>query len=115
MVKLRGTIGSTLAPAPSCILGRGKPLDDPDTFPMSEGNRMRLGIDFGTTRIVAAAADRGNYPILTFETREGAVDWFPSLAAFRGAERRYGWEAWAMQGEPGWTVVRSLKRILENA
>src|SRR5262245_47383164 len=76
---------------------------------------MRLGIDFGTTRIVAAAADRGNYPILTFETREGPVDWFPSLAAFRGAERSYGWEARAMHGEPGWTVVRSLKRILEDA
>ncbi len=76
---------------------------------------MKLGVDFGTTRIVAAAADRGNYPILKFETREGAVDWFPSLVALRGAERRYGWDAWTVQGEPGWTVVRSLKRMLEEA
>ena len=76
---------------------------------------MKLGIDFGTTRIVVAAVDRGNYPIRTFDTREGAADWFPSLVAFRGDERRYGWDAWAVQGEPGWTAVRSLKRILEDA
>ena len=76
---------------------------------------MKLGIDFGTTRIVVAAADRGNYPLLTFETPEGTADWVPSLVALRGAERRYGWEAWAVQAEPGWTVVRSLKRVLEDA
>ena len=29
--------------------------------------------------------------------------------------RRFGWEAYAMQGEPGWTIVRSLKRYLEDA
>ena len=76
---------------------------------------MKLGIDFGTTRIVTAAADRGNYPLLTFDTREGNADWFPSLVALRGDERRYGWDAWTAQGEPGWTAVRSLKRILEDA
>jgi molecular chaperone DnaK (HSP70) len=76
---------------------------------------MRLGIDFGTTRVVVAAVDRGNYPLLTFETREGAMDWFPSLVALQGGQRRYGWDAWAVQGEPGWTVVRSLKRVLEDA
>src|SRR5215471_11991772 len=76
---------------------------------------MKLGIDFGTTRIVVAAADRGNYPLLTFETPEGTADWFPSLVAPRGAERLYGWDAWAMQAEPGWTVARSLKRLLEDA
>jgi molecular chaperone DnaK (HSP70) len=76
---------------------------------------MRLGIDFGTTRVVVAAVDRGNYPLLTFETREGAMDWFPSLVALQGGQRRYGWDAWAAQGEPGWTVVRSLKRVLADA
>jgi molecular chaperone DnaK (HSP70) len=78
-------------------------------------NDVKLGIDFGTTRIVTAAADRGNYPVLTFDTREGNADWFPSLVALRGDERRYGWDAWTVQGEPGWTAVRSLKRILEDA
>jgi molecular chaperone DnaK (HSP70) len=76
---------------------------------------MKLGIDFGTTRVVAAAVDRGNYPIVTFETRDGTADWFPPLVALRGPERRFGWGAWAVQGETGWTVVRSLKRVLEDA
>ncbi len=76
---------------------------------------MRLGIDFGTTRVVAAAVDRGNYPILSFETPEGPMDWLPPLVALRGDERRYGWSAWASQAEPGWTFVRSLKRTLEDA
>ena len=77
---------------------------------------MRLGIDFGTTRIVAAATDRGNYPVLQFEAPDGAIhDWYPPLVAARGPERRYGWDAWLLQAEPGWTIVRSLKRILSEA
>ena len=60
--------------------------------------------------------DRGNYPLLSFETPEGAhADWFPSLVAVLGGERRYGWQAWACQHDPSWTVVRSLKRVLEDA
>ncbi len=77
---------------------------------------MRLGIDFGTTRIVVTGADRGNYPVLTFETPDGSArEWFPPLVAVQGERRVYGWEAWAAQEEPGWTVVRSLKRSLETA
>jgi molecular chaperone DnaK (HSP70) len=77
---------------------------------------MRLGIDFGTTRVVVAAADRGNYPVVSFECPDGAArDWFPPLIAVRGEQRRYGWEAWAAQEEPGWTIVRSFKRILSQA
>ena len=77
---------------------------------------MRLGIDFGTTRTVVATVDRGNYPILPFEHPDGAtVDWFPSLVAVQGAERVYGWQAWECQPYPGWTIVRSLKRLLEDA
>ena len=77
---------------------------------------MKLGIDFGTTRIVVAAVDRGNYPILSFEDPEGApADWFPSLVAVRGAQRLYGWQAWACQQYPTFTIIRSLKRILAEA
>lgn len=77
---------------------------------------MRLGIDFGTTRIVAAAADRGNYPVIAFECPDGAArEWVPPLIAVRGAERHYGWQAWALQGAPGITMVRSLKRVLADA
>ena len=77
---------------------------------------MRLGIDFGTTRIIVAFVDRGNYPVVSFDAPEGAArDWFPPLVAVKDQRRVYGWEAWAAQEEPGWTVVRSLKRALEGA
>ena len=81
---------------------------------------MKLGIDFGTTRIVAATADRGNYPLVGFESGgvesgDATFEWFPPLVAIRGAERLYGWDAWNAQADPGWTVVRSLKRLLETA
>ena len=77
---------------------------------------MRLGIDFGTTRIVVAAVDRGNYPLIGFETPEGdSCHWYPPLVAVRGAERAGGWAAYAAQQNPEWTVIRSIKRYLEDA
>jgi molecular chaperone DnaK (HSP70) len=77
---------------------------------------MKIGIDFGTTRIVVAASDRGNFPIVNFETPEGEVrDWFPPTVAVQGKTRLYGWEAVARQNDPGWSVVRSLKRSLRGA
>ncbi len=81
---------------------------------------MKLGIDFGTTRIVVAAADRGNYPLVSFENADDSFEWFPDIVALRGTasgdcERCFGWDAWNLQAEPGWTVVRSLKRYLEDA
>jgi len=76
---------------------------------------MRIGIDFGTTRIVVAAADRGNYPLVNFDGPEGAIrDWIPPLVAVREQQRVYGWDTWAVQGKPGWTVARSLKRSLKS-
>jgi len=76
---------------------------------------VKLGIDFGTTRIIVAAADRGNYPILHFESPEGVCDWFPSLIAIRGGELRYGWDAAELQADPSWTILRSIKRSLEDS
>ena len=77
---------------------------------------MKLGIDFGTNRIVVAVADRGNYPLVIFEAADGSrADWFPALVALRGNERRYGWNAWDAQADESWTVVRSVKRLLEDA
>jgi molecular chaperone DnaK (HSP70) len=77
---------------------------------------VRVGIDFGTTRIVVAAADRGNYPLVNFETSDGRThDWYPAVLALSGERRVYGWDALALHGEPGWTLVRSLKRHLKNA
>ena len=75
---------------------------------------MRLGMDFGTTRVVVAFVDRGNYPVVSFDSPDGtAREWFPPLVAVQADQRAYGWEAWAKQEEAGWTIVRSLKRTLE--
>jgi molecular chaperone DnaK len=77
---------------------------------------VKLGIDFGTTRVVVAGVDRGNYPLVHFETPDGHVrDWFPPLIAVRGETHVYGWDAWQVQGQAGWSVCRSLKRFLRNA
>lgn len=77
---------------------------------------VRLGIDFGTTRTVVAAVDRGNYPVVSFETADGEhYDWFPSVMAVCRDWRLYGWDAWAPQLEPSWTIIRSIKRVLESA
>lgn len=78
---------------------------------------MRLGIDFGTTRIVVAAADRGNFPVVRFETPSGeSVEWFPALIACgKDGSIWHGWRAWAAQADPAATVVRSLKRSLGDA
>lgn len=74
---------------------------------------MKLGIDFGTTRIVVAACDRGNYPVVSFEDPDGEVcDWFPPLIGVRDGKRIHGWEAWKAQDDPLATVVRSFKRHL---
>ncbi len=77
---------------------------------------MKIGIDFGTTRVVVASADRGNFPIVNFEAPDGQVyDWFPHVVAVKGNARLYGWEAVAMQDDDTWTVARSLKRHLRTA
>lgn len=74
---------------------------------------MLLGIDFGTTRTVVASSDRGNYPIVSFESATGDVtEWIPSLVAERRGELRYGLEAAEVAAEPGWVVLRSFKRLL---
>jgi len=77
---------------------------------------MRIGVDFGTTRVVVAAADRGNFPIVYFETPDGQMrDWFPPVVAVNGGKRHYGWEAVAVQDEKDWTLMRSPKRSLRTA
>jgi molecular chaperone DnaK (HSP70) len=77
---------------------------------------MRLGIDFGTTRVVVAQVDRGNFPLVSFEAPDGQThDWFPPVAAVNGDARLYGWHAIAAQEDENWTVLRSLKRYLRSA
>jgi len=74
---------------------------------------MLLGIDFGTTRTVVAAADRGNYPIVSFHPEDGdTLEWYPSVAAARGGEIVFGFDAAQKHGAEGWSVLRSFKRRL---
>jgi actin-like ATPase involved in cell morphogenesis len=86
------------------------------TIVATVANAVKLGVDFGTNRIVVAVADRGNFPLVNFEGSDGALaDWFPSLVAVRDTERLYGWDAYEVQGTESWTVIRSIKRLLEDA
>jgi molecular chaperone DnaK (HSP70) len=74
---------------------------------------MLLGIDFGTTRTVVAAVDRGNYPTVSFQREDGdTLDWYPSVMAARGDELLFGFDAAGKQGEPDWRLLRSFKRQL---
>jgi molecular chaperone DnaK len=67
---------------------------------------MRFGIDFGTTHTVVAMIDRGNYPVVSFEHGDA----IPSIVAVDPAgELHFG------RSEPGWKVVRSFKRLLNDA
>ena len=77
---------------------------------------MRLGIDFGTSRIVVAVADRGNYPVVSFEAPDGeAVEWIPPVIGVRGNEVAYGWDAWRHYSHAGWSHLRSVKSVLSTA
>src|SRR5262245_5536337 len=76
---------------------------------------MILGIDYGTTRTVVAAADRGNYPIIGFQGEDGNIqEWYPSLVAARAGELLFGLDAAILQDEPGWIIERSFKRDLSS-
>jgi molecular chaperone DnaK (HSP70) len=67
---------------------------------------MRFGIDFGTTHTVVAMIDRGNYPVVSFEHHDA----IPSVVSVDPkGELVFG------RTEPGWTVLRSFKRLLGDA
>ena len=73
---------------------------------------MKLGIDFGTTRTVVAAAAGGRHPLATFDVGGAYQEWLPGYVARVGGVLRYGWEAReALLGGAG-AAVRSLKRAL---
>ena len=55
-------------------------------------------------------------PLAGFESPDGQTrEWFPPLVAINGNERRYGWNAWQVQGDRRWNLLRSLKRCLKRA
>jgi molecular chaperone DnaK (HSP70) len=71
---------------------------------------MRLGIDFGTTRTVVAAAVDGRYPIAVFETPRGFAEFIPGLVVRGRGELSLGWDAAADIGADSQAVIRSIKR-----
>ncbi len=71
---------------------------------------MRLGIDFGTTRTVVAAAIDGRYPIAIFETPRGYSEFVPGMATRGGRDLSLGWDAQARLGSGSEAVLRSIKR-----
>lgn len=74
---------------------------------------MRLGVDFGTTRTIVAAVDRGNYPVVSFRDAAGdAHEFFPSVAALTPDGLVYGFEALRAAREDAAPVARSFKRAL---
>jgi molecular chaperone DnaK (HSP70) len=76
---------------------------------------VRLGIDFGTTRTVVACSDRGTYPVVGFQDESGdPIAWYPSVAAERAGELRFGFEALRVANDPEWTLLRSFKRLLST-
>src|SRR5687767_5384363 len=73
---------------------------------------MRLGIDFGTTRTVVAAAVDGRYPVATFDSGTGFCDYIPGIAARRGDELTLGWDAELTDATGG--ALRSIKRAVSR-
>lgn len=73
---------------------------------------MRVGIDFGTTHTVVAAVDRGNYPVVSFDGEDG---WPSLIAANAAGQLRFGPDAAAVRHDPAWSVLRSFKRLLNDA
>lgn len=70
---------------------------------------MRLGIDFGTTRTVVAAAEQGRYPVAAFETDGGFSEYLPGLAVCTPDLLCFGFEASQALASAS-AVVRSIKR-----
>ena len=70
---------------------------------------MKLGIDFGTTRTVVAAAIQGRYAIASFATHSGYTEYLPGVVGLRGDELVLGVEADSVLAGAD-RVVRSLKR-----
>ena len=77
------------------------------------GPIMRLGIDFGTTHTVVAFVDRGNYPVVAFDDGNAV----PSAIAIRLSDGalRFGSDAATLADDADWHVIRSFKRLLDDA
>ena len=72
---------------------------------------LRLGIDFGTTRTVVAAAHDGRYPVAAFDDGEEFREYVPGVAALVRGELVVGWDAArALAAGEADHAIRSIKR-----
>ena len=69
---------------------------------------MRLGIDYGTTRTVIAAVREGRYPVASFRTDSGFVEYLPGLASVTQNGLRYGTDA-----ESEWSIGQTKRDAAE--
>jgi len=75
--------------------------------------RMRLGIDFGTTRTVVAAVQDGRHPIVAFDEDGEFREHVPGVAALRRGELLVGWAAARALGDGSAEhAIRSVKRVI---
>jgi molecular chaperone DnaK (HSP70) len=75
---------------------------------------MRLGIDFGTTRTVVAAAVHGRYPVAAFDTPRGFLDYLPGMAAAARGRLNFGWDVLRALGDDAAAAVPSVKRAISG-
>jgi len=79
---------------------------------MSEAT-LHLGIDFGTTRTVVSCAKDGRYPVVSFESEAGFVDYLPGLVVQQGGALLFGDAARAaLAGGGELRVLGSIKRAI---
>ena len=75
--------------------------------------RMRLGIDFGTTRTVVASVQDGRHPVVAFDEGGEFREHIPGIAAFCQGELLVGWAAArALSERRAEHAIRSVKRVI---
>ena len=80
---------------------------------MIYARRVRVGIDFGTTRTVVSSAEDGRHPVAAFEVDGGHREWIPGVVTERAGVIAYGWDA-VRELPHADAVIRSLKRSVAS-
>ncbi len=83
---------------------------------MASPSPTRLGIDLGTTRTVVVAADRGRYPVASFDLGGAFSDHLPGVAAHAEGRWWFGEPARARLGSAaaGTWATASVKRLVSG-
>ncbi len=73
---------------------------------------MIIGIDFGTSRTVAACSEDGDYTVCRFNCNGKFMEYIPSLIAVKDGSIKFGWDAVCCENDPNVYLMRSLKRMV---